>query len=36
VSRSIQGRIAAVGGVARCDSGPGLGCEWTFELPVSR
>ena len=36
VSRSIQGRIAAVGGAARCESGPGLGCEWTFEIPVAR
>jgi signal transduction histidine kinase len=34
VSRSIQGRIEAVGGTARCATGPGLGCEWTFEMPV--
>ncbi|MDT7657136.1 MAG: hypothetical protein QOF38_1851 [Pseudonocardiales bacterium] len=36
VSRSIQGRIESVGGTARCESGPGLGCEWTFEIPVRR
>ena len=36
VSRSIQGRIEAVGGTARCETGPGLGCEWTFEIPVHR
>ncbi|HEX4362682.1 MAG TPA: DUF5931 domain-containing protein [Pseudonocardia sp.] len=36
VSRSIRGRIEAVGGSARCESGPGLGCEWTFEIPVAR
>jgi signal transduction histidine kinase len=34
VSRSIQGRVEAVGGTARCETGPGLGCEWTFEMPV--
>ncbi|HEV7789209.1 MAG TPA: DUF5931 domain-containing protein [Pseudonocardia sp.] len=36
VSRSIQGRFESVGGTARCESGPGLGCEWTFEIPVRR
>ncbi|MDT7566645.1 MAG: hypothetical protein QOG76_5269 [Pseudonocardiales bacterium] len=36
VSRSIQGRIESVGGTARCESGPGLGCEWIFEIPVHR
>ncbi|HEX4251834.1 MAG TPA: DUF5931 domain-containing protein [Pseudonocardia sp.] len=36
VSRSIRGRIGAVGGAARCESAPGMGCEWTFEIPVPR
>lgn len=34
VRQSIVGRIGSIGGVARCSSEPGLGCEWTFELPV--
>jgi signal transduction histidine kinase len=32
VAQSIVGRIEALGGTARCDSEPGFGCEWTFEL----
>jgi signal transduction histidine kinase len=33
VSGGIEGRLAALGGSARCDTGPGQGCEWTLELP---
>jgi signal transduction histidine kinase len=33
VARSIQGRIADLGGTASCLTGPGLGCEWTLEIP---
>lgn len=33
---SIRGRIEALGGTTVCDSGPGRGTEWTFELPGSR
>jgi signal transduction histidine kinase len=33
VAQSIVGRIEALGGSARCDSEPGFGAEWTFELP---
>lgn len=29
---SIRGRIETLGGTAVCDSGPGRGTEWTFEL----
>jgi signal transduction histidine kinase len=32
VAGSIRGRIEALGGTAVCDSGPGRGTEWTFEL----
>ena len=32
VSGSIRGRIETLGGTAVCDSGPGRGTEWTFEL----
>jgi signal transduction histidine kinase len=32
VAGSIRGRIAALGGTAVCESRPGLGTEWTFEL----
>ncbi|GAA5159110.1 DUF5931 domain-containing protein [Pseudonocardia eucalypti] len=34
VTGGIVGRIEGVGGSARCVTGPGLGCEWIFELPV--
>jgi signal transduction histidine kinase len=34
VAQSIVGRIEAVGGTARCVNEPGLGCEWTLELPA--
>jgi signal transduction histidine kinase len=33
VAQSIVGRVEALGGTARCESEPGFGCEWTFELP---
>lgn len=33
VARSIRGRIEDLGGSASCATGPGLGCEWTFEVP---
>jgi signal transduction histidine kinase len=33
VAASIRGRVEALGGTAACDTGPGLGTEWTFELP---
>lgn len=33
VAKSIRGRIAGLGGTAVCDSAPGQGTEWTFELP---
>jgi signal transduction histidine kinase len=33
IARSIRGRIAAIGGTATCVTGPGVGCEWTFDLP---
>lgn len=36
VAGSIRGRIEALGGTAVCDSGPGRGTEWTFELPGGR
>jgi signal transduction histidine kinase len=32
VAGSIRGRIEALGGTAVCESGPGRGTEWTFEL----
>jgi signal transduction histidine kinase len=32
VAGSIRGRIEALGGTAVCDTGPGRGTEWTFEL----
>lgn len=32
VASSIRGRIEELGGTAVCDSGPGRGTEWTFEL----
>jgi len=35
VAGSIRGRIEALGGSAVCDSGPGRGTEWTFELAGS-
>lgn len=34
VTGSIRGRIEALGGTAVCDSGPGRGTEWTFDIPV--
>jgi signal transduction histidine kinase len=36
VAASIVGRIEALGGTAVCDSGPGRGTEWTFELARGR
>ena len=36
VRQSIVGRIESIGGTARCLSEPGLGCEWSFILPVAK
>lgn len=36
VASSIRGRLADLGGTAVCDTAPGQGTEWTFELPVRR
>jgi signal transduction histidine kinase len=33
VSGGIEGRLAALGGTARCDTAPGRGCTWTLEVP---
>ncbi len=34
VTGSIRGRVESLGGTALCDSEPGRGTEWTFEIPV--
>jgi signal transduction histidine kinase len=34
VARSIRGRVEGVGGTVRCDTAPGQGCEWIFEVPL--
>lgn len=36
VASSIRGRLTELGGSAVCDSAPGQGTEWTFELAVRR
>jgi signal transduction histidine kinase len=33
VASGIRGRIEDVGGSVSCTTGPGLGCEWTIEIP---
>ncbi|ROZ99102.1 MacS family sensor histidine kinase [Gordonia sp. OPL2] len=36
ISKSIVGRVEALGGTAVLDSGPGLGTEWELTIPVER
>ncbi len=36
ISKSIIGRIEALGGTAVLESGPGLGTEWELTIPVER
>lgn len=35
VSESIQGRLAALGGAATLETGPGRGTEWELRVPLS-